>query len=87
MIFKQFKKKTPVEKMPKNKDSYLSCVMVVLNEVKNDSRVKKPQKLFRKLILKLRFLAFHLIKNKKALVGKKYKVSRPFCFRIQDLLS
>lgn len=49
MIFKQFnKKKTPVEKMPKNKDSYLSCVMVVLNEVKNDSRVKKTAKALQK---------------------------------------
>ena len=45
MISKQFKnKKTPIEKIPMNIDSYLSCVMIVLNEVKNDSRVKKTAK-------------------------------------------
>jgi len=49
MIFKRFLKKTmPVERIPKNKNSYLSCVMVVLNEVKNDSRVKKCAKALQK---------------------------------------
>ena len=49
MIFKRFlKKKIPVERIPKNKNSYLSCVMVVLNEVKNDSRVKKCAKALQK---------------------------------------
>ena len=49
MIFKRFLKKTiPVERLPKNNNSYLSCVMVVLNEVKNDSRVKKCAKALQK---------------------------------------
>ena len=49
MIFKRFLKKTiPVERLPKNNNSYLSCVMIVLNEVKNDSRVKKCAKALQK---------------------------------------
>ncbi len=49
MIFKRFMKKPEiVEKIPENNNSYLSCVMIVLNEVKHDSRVKKCAKALQK---------------------------------------
>ena len=68
MIFKRsLKKKIPVERIPKNKNSYLSCVMVVLNEVKMILELKNVRKPFKKLILKLRFLVFHKIENSKVL--------------------
>ena len=55
MIFKRFLKKTiPVERLPKNNNSSLSCVMIVLNEVKNDSRVKKCAKALQKANFKVK---------------------------------
>ena len=68
MICKQFnKKKTPVEKMPKNKDSYLSCVMVVLNEVKNDSRVKKTAKALQKANFEVKIFGLSSDKEQKGI--------------------
>ena len=72
MIFKQFnKKKTPVEKMPKNKDSYLSCVMVVLNEVKNDSRVKKTAKALQKANFEVKIFGLSSDKEQKGISRKE----------------
>lgn len=49
MILKRFlKKPEPIKKRKEKKDSYLSCVMIVLNEVKHDSRVKKCAKAIQK---------------------------------------
>jgi len=66
------KKKTPVERIPKNNNSYLSCVMVVLNEVKNDSRVKKCAKALQKANFEVK--VFGLSSDKKQQGVKRVKI-------------
>jgi len=73
MILKRFMKKPEsIEKTEEKKSTYLSCIMIVLNDVKNDSRVKKCAKALQKAHCKVTI--FGLSSDKEQLGVKRIKI-------------